>query len=251
MKRLALWLGTAAIATTSAGAASAQGILDQLFGGGNRAQGTITVWSEPGYRGESRVIYGSEAELGRLNFNDRARSVQTNGPVLLCEDNEFRGRCERINGSVPDLGYLNLGGRLYSVTIDDGRRGYGGAQGGYGGPQGGYGYPNDPYNSGSDPRYGQPGYSGGYGQSGYGGGYGGGNFRRDGVEGRTTVFFVRPSIDGRPLAARGQGSADQFCRAAGHRGAAFYSEGERVRAAIDTNGQTVDARVLQDVLCRR
>jgi hypothetical protein len=245
VKRLALWLGTAAIAAASAGVASAQGVLDPL--GARGAPASITLWSEPGYRGEARTIYGSEAELGRLDFNDRTRSVQANGPMLLCEDNEFRGRCERVNGSVPDLSYLGLAGRLSSVTVEDGRPGYGG---GYGDdrPGGGYGgYPGGGYTSGGYPPRGYAG--GGYDDDRYGGGFGAA--RRDGIDGRTVTFFVRPNIDGRPLAARGQGSADQFCRAAGYRGAVYYSQGERVRQAIDTDGRLASAPVLQDVLCRR
>ena len=234
MKRLALMLATAAIAASTAGAANAQGVFDQIFGRRASGPATITLWSEPGYRGEARTIYGTESDLVRLGFNDRARSIQTNAPVLLCEDIEFRGRCERINGSVPDLNYLGMAGRLSSVTTDDGRGGYGGGYpgGGYGG-----GYPGGGY--------------GGYPGGGYGGGYGQGSPRQDGVQGRSATFFVNPTIEGRALAARGQGSADQFCRAAGYSGAAYYSQGERVRGAIDTDGRQVDAPALRDVLCRR
>jgi hypothetical protein len=243
MKRFALFVGAAVIAAGAAGAASAQGILDQIFGGYGQQRGgaSITLWSEPGFRGESRTVYGSAEELGRLDFNDRARSVQASGPLLLCEDNFFRGRCERAGGSIPDLSRFGLDGRLSSLRIDGGG-GYGGyPQGGY--PSGGYGdqgYPGQGYGGQGYPYpgYGQPGR-----------GYG--NVRRDGVEGRTAVFFPRPSIEGRPLAARGQQSADQFCRAAGHNGSIYYSQGERERAAIDVDGRTVDAAVLRDVLCRR
>jgi hypothetical protein len=230
MKRMALFLGTAALAVGAAGASSAQGILDQLFGGYGQPQqrgggATITLFSEPGFRGEARTIYEVESNLVRIGFNDRARSIQTNRPIIVCEDIEFRGRCERINGPVADLNYSGLGGRVSSVRIDDGRGGGGYGGGGYGG---GYG-DNDDYGSG-----------GGYGRA-----------ARDGVEGRSAVFFVRPTVDGRPLAARGQGSADQFCRASGLQGAIYYSQGERVRDAVDTDGRVVDAPVLRDVLCRR
>ena len=54
-----------------------------------------------------------------------------------------------------------------------------------------------------------------------------------------------------PIAARGQGSADQFCRAAGYGVAIYYSQGERTRDAVDQDGRRVDAPVLRDVLCRR
>jgi hypothetical protein len=239
VKRFALFFGTAALAVGAAGASSAQGILDQLFGGygqqGQRGGATITLFSEPGFRGEARTIYEVEANLVRIGFNDRARSIQTNRPIIVCEDIEFRGRCERINGPVADLNYSGLGGRVSSVRIDDGRGGgYGGGYPGGGYPGGGYG--DDDYGSGGG--YGRPGR--GYGRA-----------ARDGVEGRSAVFFVRPTVDGRPLAARGQGSADQFCRASGLQGAIYYSQGERVRDAVDTDGRVVDAPVLRDVLCRR
>jgi Beta/Gamma crystallin len=236
VKRLAMFLGAATLAVGAAGGASAQGILDQLFGGygQQRGQGSITLWSEPYFRGESRTIYGTEQELGRINFNDRARSVQANGPVILCEDNFFRGRCQRAAGNIPDLRQYGLEGRLSSVRADDGSYGGGYGNDPYGGGYGG-GYPNDR----DDDQYG----------GGYGAGYG--RVNRDGVEGRTAVFFPRPSIQGRPLASRGQQSADQFCRAAGYRGSIYWNQGERERSAIDIDGRNVDAAVLRDVLCRR
>ena len=82
-----------------------------------------------------------------------------------------------------------------------------------------------------------------------GGGYG--SPRREGVEGRTAVFFPTPRVNASPVAARGQGSADQFCRAAGYGAAIYYSQGDRTRNAVDQDGRVVDAPVLRDVLCRR
>ena len=227
MKRtLSLFLGAAALSL--AGAASAQQWpwpfgqpqqppYGQPYGqpyGDDRS--TITFYEYPNFGGRSVTVYGEENNFLEIGFNDRARSARANGSFLVCEDVDFRGRCERVSGDVRDLGYVGLAGRVSSARMEGGGRGY---------------------DRDEDPRSGP--------------GYGYGSARREGVEGRTAVFFPTPRVNNSPVAARGQGSADQFCRAAGYGMAIYYSQGERTRNAVDQDGRIVDAPVLRDVLCRR
>ena len=189
----------------------------QGYGYDNR--GGITFYEYPNFGGRSVTVYGEESNFSRIGFNDRARSARANGSFLVCEDLDFRGRCERVAGEVRDLSYVGLSGRVSSARVESGWS------------------DRDTYDR--EPNYGdRPGY--GYGQA-----------RREGVEGRTAVFFPTPRVNNGPIAARGQGSADQFCRAAGYGVAIYYSQGERSRNAIDQDGRMVDAPVLRDVLCRR
>lgn len=183
----------------------------QPYGG----RGAITFYEYPNFGGRSVTVYGEENNFVEIGFNDRARSARAEGSFLVCEDVDFRGRCERVSGAVRDLEYVGLSGRVSSARVEGG----------------GYGYPNDDYRPG--------------------GGYGYGSAGREGVEGRTAVFFPTPRVNNAPIAARGQGSADQFCRAAGYGAAIYFSQGERMRDAVDQDGRRVDAPVLRDVLCRR
>jgi hypothetical protein len=223
--------GVAALLASATGAA-AQGYgqssyPSQPYGGPYGAappgQGpSITFFEGENFTGRQVTVYGEERNFERLGFNDRARSARTNGSFLVCENSEFRGRCERLSGSVRSLDYLGLNARISSVRQH----------------VGGGGYPDDyegPYEEDYDD--GRPGR-----------GYG--NPRRDGVQGRSVIFFARPNVSGNDVAARGQGSADQFCRASGYGPAVYFTEGERSRRAVDQDGRFVDAPALRDVLCR-
>lgn len=235
--RRPLAIATAAAALGFTGAASAQQLpfpLGQIFGrpqtqqtypnqGYPNAQygnGAITFYEGENFSGRAVTVYGQETDLQRIGFNDRARSARANGTFVVCEDGDFRGRCERMAGSVPSFNAVGMSGRVSSARFEGGGSVY---DGGYGGDQG-------------------------YGRDNRGRGYGA--VRRDGVQGRTAVFFARPNVQGADVAARGQASADQFCRASGYGPAIYYAQGERARRAVDVNGQIVDAPTLRDVLCR-
>jgi hypothetical protein len=239
VKRTLAAAGAAAILAAAAGPAAAQGYgqpYPQPYGGQpygaqpfqpqSYGQGpSITFFEGENFTGRQVTVYGEERNFERLGFNDRARSARTNGSFLACDDSEFRGRCERISGSVRSLDYLGLNSRISSVRQDGG-----GYAGGFG----------QPYDDGFDDdrgQYDRPGRA-----------YG--NPRRDGVQGRTVIFFARPNVSGNDVAARGQSSADQFCRASGYGRAEYYTEGERSRRAVDQDGRFVDAPALRDVLCR-
>ena len=232
MKTALAAAGLAALAV-SAGAASAQpfpfGAQPQPYGQAYGSGGSVTFYEGENFTGRSVTVYGEERNFARIDFNDRARSARASGAFVVCDDSEFRGRCERLTGSVRSLDRLGLNARISSVREDrDG--GYSGGQDG--GPYAG-GYDED-----RDDDF-RPGRPGAYGDP-----------RQDGVQGRTVIFFARPNVGGNPVAARGQGSADQFCRASGHGPAVYYAQGERSRRAVDQDGRMVDAPSLRDVLCR-
>lgn len=220
----------AAVLLFAASAASAQGYPypgtgqpqpfgQPAYGQPSFAAPSITLYEGENFTGRQITIYGEERDFTRLGFNDRARSARTSESFLVCEDSYFRGRCERVTGAIRNLDRLGMSGRVSSAREDRG--------GDYDDPDdGGYEGPDRP--------------DGGY-----------GNPRRDGVEGRTVVFFARPTVSGNDVAARGQASADQFCRASGHGPAVYYSQGERSRRAVDRDGRLVEAPALRDVVCRR
>ncbi len=72
------------------------------------------------------------------------------------------------------------------------------------------------------------------------------------MQGRSTVFFARPSMRGSDVAATRTRAADEFCRRVGLGGAVFFDQSEQSSRAVDLDGRYVgNAPVLRDVLCRR
>lgn len=77
--------------------------------------------------------------------------------------------------------------------------------------------------------------------------------RRDarGIEGVTTVFFPRPTVDGLDVAAGDRG-ADVYCRNQGLDRAVWFDSSQRASQAIGPEGQIVGrSSVLRDLLCRK
>ena len=77
--------------------------------------------------------------------------------------------------------------------------------------------------------------------------------RRDGrgIEGVTTVFFPRPTVDGLDVAAGDRG-ADVYCRSQGLDRAQWFDSSQRASQAIGPEGQIVGrSSVLRDLLCRK
>ncbi len=77
--------------------------------------------------------------------------------------------------------------------------------------------------------------------------------RRDtrGIEGVTTVFFPRPTVDGLDVAAGDRG-ADVYCRSQGLDRAQWFDSSQRASQAIGPEGQIVGrSTVLRDLLCRK
>lgn len=207
---------SAAIALLAAvTAAAAAGAADAQDRGRRRGiDPRITLYDQPDFQGRSITLYGDASNLAGQGFNDRARSARIDGSWRLCEDKDYRSRCEPFGDDVRDFAPFRFNDTVSSVQQVGGRPG----RGGYEGPA-----------YGSD----RPGAM------------------RDGVEGRSVVFFRRPSRDGLDVAAT-DSAADAFCRSAGLSAAVYHDAAERGRVARDSEGRIVeDVPVLRDVLCRR
>jgi hypothetical protein len=216
MKR-AMALGLTAM-IAAAGAATAVDAQDRDRRGGRGGQPRIILYENPNFQGRSVSFYADASNLSDQSFNDRARSARITGSWRLCEDKNYRSRCEPFADDVADLGAYDFGARVSSLQQVGGR----------------------PDQAGG-PDWGSPGFP----QAGQGVG-------RDGVQGRSVVFFRRPTLNGMDVAAHGRVSADAFCQEAGFGQAVYFDENERARRAIDPEGQVVEnTRALRDVLCRR
>jgi hypothetical protein len=178
----------------------------QRRGGGGPS---LTLYTGVDYREQSVVITGDVPDLRSINFDEAAGSLVARGEWQVCLDANYSSRCRIYSDAIPNL--ESFRGRISSVRyMGDGRNG-----GGYGGGYGG----------------------GGYGGGGYsGGGYGNNPPRYNGqaTTGRSTVFYPGSLDNG----YNNRVSADDFCRAQGHRGGAVY-------AGQDRSGN------IEDVLCRR
>lgn len=176
------------------------------YPGGGYGGGTATLYEFSGFRGRSVTITRENANLSGIGFNDRTGSARFEGGWRVCADANYRGRCETLTGPVSDMERTTVGRGVSSLQVVDG---------GYPGPGPGPGYPGPGYPGGGYPGGGYPGYPG-----------------REGVEGRTTVFYPQP--DG--AAGMGKAAADAFCRRMGHTFSVYHEAGQRT---------------LSDVLCRK
>jgi hypothetical protein len=169
----------------------------------------LTLYEGFGYAGRSVRLNGPTDNLSSFGFNDLARSLSVGREQwYVCEHAAYQGRCEIVGGDVADLGSIRLIGQISSAR---------------------------PVNS-----------DGGWNDGGSGGGYPpyGGSVSRPDAQGRTSAFFARPTQGGREIfTGRGNAerAADDFCRFAGYRDAAYFS----------TNGGSRRGEVLEDVLCVR
>ena len=165
----------------------------------------------------------------------------------MCENSSFRGTCQILSGNIPDLNAYGMGARISSIEPVGDERGFGRGPG------------QPPVNTLPPPAYSDR-YPGGRDLGGRdpgpdrGGQFPGGGFedQDDGVEGRTVVFFPRPTFRGSDIAANRPRVADEFCRRNGLGAAVYFDQSERSRRAVDVDGRNVGASaVLRDVLCRK
>lgn len=196
-------------------------LLALTAGGAAQAQrgpGSATLYELPNFQGRAVTITEATPDLGRWRFNDRAQSARFEGRWRVCEHDDFKGRCQELSGPVENLhtyGLFNQASSLEPVGRGPG--------GGYGGGPGG----------------------------GYGGGYGGGRPDGRGVEGSTTVFFARPTINGTDVAA-GDRAANGYCRRQGLGAAVWFDSSSRSNQAVTPDGQFVGrSPVIRDLLCRK
>ena len=96
--------------------------------GGGSQGGSATLYDGYNFSGSSFGVDGDVSNLGRTNFNDRARSMIVNyGTWELCRDDGFRGGCQVYGpGRYANLGFL--AGEASSIR----RAGGGGGPGGSG-----------------------------------------------------------------------------------------------------------------------
>jgi hypothetical protein len=183
-------------------------------GGWNRPQpgrGGLILHEGFGFGGRAISLDGATPNLVHLGFNDAARSLSLGrGEWLVCEDVNYAGRCEVVGRDVSDLSSLGLLARISSARPLSAGEGGGWNNGG----------------------------------GGWGGDWSGSASRPDAI-GRTSAFFTRPMMGGRPVFAAGRSggefAADRFCRAAGFSEAGYFT----------TNGGGRRGEVLEDVLCVR
>lgn len=71
--------------------------------------GELTLFTHSNFAGPPLTLRGSEPDLDRLGFNDRASSVVVrSGTWQLCEHSEYRGRCMVVErGEYPVLDGFN------------------------------------------------------------------------------------------------------------------------------------------------
>ena len=89
----------------------------------NDRDSRLVFYDRPNFRGDSRGVLNTAANLG--SFGDRARSVQVYGGTWeLCDSASRNGRCVTVSQNVSDLRSLGLRGGVTSVR-EIGRQGRG------------------------------------------------------------------------------------------------------------------------------
>jgi hypothetical protein len=83
-------------------------------GGGNN-RGSITVYRDANYRGQSTSFRGEVSNLSNSGFNDAISSMELNGAWEVCTDANFRGNCQIIDSSVRNLDRWGLNDRISSL----------------------------------------------------------------------------------------------------------------------------------------
>ncbi len=99
-------------------------------GGGGDPGAAVTLYEGSDFGGRSFGVTGDVPNLGRTDFNDRARSMFVQGGNWeLCRDDGYRGGCRVFGpGRHPNLGFLS--GEVSSIRLVGGGGSGGGAGGG-------------------------------------------------------------------------------------------------------------------------
>ncbi|MET4684826.1 beta/gamma crystallin-related protein [Brevundimonas faecalis] len=91
------------------------------WGGGNGGgwgggSGSITVYRDADYRGQSQTFNSEIRNLRDYGMNDAISSVRlSRGSWELCEHADFRGRCEVVRGDIRTLRDLDFNDRVSSL----------------------------------------------------------------------------------------------------------------------------------------
>lgn len=84
------------------------------------ARDGVVLFEHAGFDGRSREIAGDVADLGKLDFHDRASSMRVRGGTwLLCEHTNYGGRCVETDGDVSDFGRFALNDKVSSIRLVD------------------------------------------------------------------------------------------------------------------------------------
>ena len=87
-------------------------------GWNNGRGGSITVYRDADYRGQSLTFDREVSNLRDLGMNDAVSSIRfarNSGTWEICTDAYFRGRCERISTNTRDLSRLRLNDTISSM----------------------------------------------------------------------------------------------------------------------------------------
>lgn len=91
--------------------------------GALQASAQVTLYSQPGLRGQPFSVNGTVPNLDGSGYNDRASSaVVDRGRWEVCEHANFRGRCVTLQrGQYPNLSSMGLNDRVSSIRRASGR----------------------------------------------------------------------------------------------------------------------------------
>jgi beta/gamma crystallin len=97
-------------------------------------RGTINVFNDVNYQGESRTFTGDVPNLTDQGWNDRISSLQVAPGEAweVCVDANFAGRCQLITSNVADVRRIGLNDQISSIRRIDNRNGYRNRPGEYG-----------------------------------------------------------------------------------------------------------------------
>lgn len=197
---------------------------------GDDARFGVTLYSEPGFQGESLILTGNSQDLRSHNFDNTVGSIVVHrGEWQVCSRDNYDGRCEILHDSHETLAALRLDKIISSIRM-------------YEPLIGGPGYIEDDTAQVSANR----------------------NIQRLNVNGGTdgvdTEFYGTPRVNGRYVAACPgnpgrsctQQTADLFCESAGHIRSLYFDVRETSSNSVwniadNSRGRSGD--VLVNVLC--
>lgn len=77
--------------------------------------GSITVYRDANFRGQSQSFDGEISNLGRTGLNDAISSMRMRGRWEGCTDANFRGQCMEFDGEVSNLSRFRMNDSISSL----------------------------------------------------------------------------------------------------------------------------------------
>lgn len=84
-------------------------------GWGGPGGGSITVYRDANFRGQSQTYDGEISNLGRSGLNDAISSMRMRGRWEACTDANFRGQCMEFDGEVSNLSRFRMNDSISSL----------------------------------------------------------------------------------------------------------------------------------------